>query len=68
MKTAFAYWDERIAPVFDTARRVHVVEAESGEIVRETEEVLVDDSGTHGASAGGVGCRHVGVRRGFQAS
>jgi len=32
-KTAFAYWDDRIAPVFDTARRIHVVEADSGKIV-----------------------------------
>lgn len=43
MKTAFAYWDNRIAPVFDIARQIHVVEAESGRIVAETEEVLADD-------------------------
>ena len=43
MKTAFAYWDDRIAPVFDIARRIHVVEAASGRIVAETGEVLVDD-------------------------
>jgi predicted Fe-Mo cluster-binding NifX family protein len=43
MKTAFAYWDDRIAPVFDIARRIHVVEADSGRIVAETGEVLVDD-------------------------
>ncbi len=43
MKTAFAYWDNRIAPVFDIARQIHVVEAESGRIVVETEEVLADD-------------------------
>jgi predicted Fe-Mo cluster-binding NifX family protein len=43
MKTAFAYWDNRIAPVFDIARQIHVVEAESGRIVAETEEVLTDD-------------------------
>jgi len=42
MKTAFAHWDHRIAPVFDTARRIHVVEADSGEIVAETGEVLAD--------------------------
>jgi len=42
-KTAFAYWDNRIAPVFDIARQIHVVEAESGRIVAETEEVLADD-------------------------
>ena len=43
MKAAFAYWDNRIAPVFDIARQIHVVEAESGRIVAETEEVLADD-------------------------
>lgn len=42
MKTAFAYWDDRIAPVFDTARRIHIVEADSGQIVAETGEVLAD--------------------------
>jgi len=42
MKAAFAYWDDRIAPVFDIARRIHVVEADSGRIVAETEEVLAD--------------------------
>jgi hypothetical protein len=36
MKAAFAYWDHRIAPVFDTARRIHLVEADSGRIVAET--------------------------------
>jgi predicted Fe-Mo cluster-binding NifX family protein len=30
MKTAFAYWDNRIAPVFDTARQIHVVEVQRG--------------------------------------
>jgi len=43
MKTAFAHWDDRIAPVFDIARRIHVVEADSGRIVAETGEVLADD-------------------------
>jgi predicted Fe-Mo cluster-binding NifX family protein len=43
MKTAFATWDNRIAPVFDIARQIHLVEAESGRIVAETEEVLADD-------------------------
>lgn len=42
-KTAFATWDDRIAPVFDIARRIHVVEADSGRIVAETGEVLADD-------------------------
>jgi predicted Fe-Mo cluster-binding NifX family protein len=43
MKTAFAYWDDRISPVFDIARRIRVVEADSGRIVAETGEVLADD-------------------------
>ena len=42
-KTAFACWDDRISPVFDIARRIHVVEADSGRIVAETREVLADD-------------------------
>ena len=44
MKTAFSYWDNRIAPVFDTARQIHVVEVEFGRIVREREEVLANDT------------------------
>lgn len=43
MKAAFAYWDGRIAPVFDIAQRIHVVEADSGRIIAETGEVLTDD-------------------------
>ncbi|MCG2720721.1 MAG: hypothetical protein L6290_01735 [Thermodesulfovibrionales bacterium] len=43
MKTAFAYWDNRIAPVFDSARQIHVVETESGRIVAETDEVMTND-------------------------
>jgi hypothetical protein len=43
MKAAFAHWDDRIAPVFDVAQWIHVVEADSGRIVAETGEVLADD-------------------------
>jgi len=43
MKAAFAHWDRRIAPVFDTARRIHVAEIEAGRIVAEREEALADD-------------------------
>lgn len=43
MKTAFSYWDTRIAPVFDAARQLHIVETESGRIVRETQETLPED-------------------------
>ena len=41
-KTAFTHWDDRIAPVFDVARQVRVVETESGRIVAEREESLAD--------------------------
>ncbi len=44
MKTAFAYWDNRIAPVFDTARRIRVVERDERRIIDETEEELEDGS------------------------
>ena len=40
MKAAFAYWENRIAPVFDTARRIHIVEVESGRIVGESLAIL----------------------------
>ena len=43
MKTAFAIWDNRIAPVFDTASQLHVVEAEHGRILSEAQELLADD-------------------------
>jgi predicted Fe-Mo cluster-binding NifX family protein len=42
-KAAFAIWNNRIAPVFDVARHLHLVEAESGRIVRETQELLADE-------------------------
>ncbi len=35
MKAAFACWDHRIAPVFDVARQILLVEVESGRIVGE---------------------------------
>lgn len=40
MKTAFAYWDNRIAPVFDTARHIRIVESDDGRIVGESEALL----------------------------
>jgi predicted Fe-Mo cluster-binding NifX family protein len=42
-KAAFSAWDNRIAPVFDVARRIHVVEAESGKVIAEAEELLASD-------------------------
>lgn len=43
MKIAFAHWDNRIAPVFDTARQIIVVDTESGHCVREVQEALTED-------------------------
>lgn len=43
MKAAFPYWIGRVAPVFDTARQIRVVEAESGEIVDTVHETLHED-------------------------
>lgn len=43
MKTAFAYWDNRIAPVFDTARQIFVVEADLEQVIGETHETLTED-------------------------
>jgi len=42
MKAAFAFWDDRLAPVFDTARYIHLVDIESGMIVSESKEELPD--------------------------
>ena len=42
-KAAFSCWDDRIAPVFDTARELCVVETQSGSIVRETWEKMEVD-------------------------
>ena len=49
MKTAFAYWDNRIVPVFDTAHKIHVVETESEKVVCETQETLSKDQPVHKA-------------------
>lgn len=40
MKTAFAQWENRIAPVFDTARQIHVIETAAGEVIAEMQETL----------------------------
>ena len=44
MKAAFACWQNRIAPVFDVARHVRLVEAASGRIISETDAELPGDS------------------------
>ncbi len=43
MRAAFAIWNGRIAPVFDVARHIHLVEAESGRILQEWTEVLSEE-------------------------
>jgi predicted Fe-Mo cluster-binding NifX family protein len=43
MKAAFAVWNDRIAPVFDTARRICLVEADAGRIVHKAYEPLTDN-------------------------
>ncbi|MBP7865576.1 MAG: hypothetical protein KA419_06465 [Acidobacteria bacterium] len=42
-RIAFAVWNQRIAPVFDVARRVRVVEVEDGKILDDREEALAED-------------------------
>ena len=44
MKAAFTVWNNRIAPVFDVARQIRVVEAECGRVIREEEVVLKNDT------------------------
>ncbi len=42
VKVAFAYWEKRIAPVFDTARDIHIIEVESGKIIGESLGSLIE--------------------------
>ncbi|MBU0966219.1 MAG: NifB/NifX family molybdenum-iron cluster-binding protein [Proteobacteria bacterium] len=42
-KAAFAYWDNRLAPVFDSARQLYLVEVDTRGIALETQEMLPDD-------------------------
>jgi len=44
MKAAFVIWSGRIAPVFDVARDVHIVDADSGRIAGEADESLPDEA------------------------
>jgi predicted Fe-Mo cluster-binding NifX family protein len=44
MKAAFATWNNRIAPVFDVARQVHIMQTESGRVICETRETIPDDA------------------------
>ncbi len=43
MRVAFAYWDKRIAPVFDAARMLQIVEVLENKILVETKEAFLDD-------------------------
>ena len=43
MKEAFAAWENRIAPVFDVVQQIHLVEAEAGQVMSETQELLAED-------------------------
>jgi len=47
MKTAFPCWDNRIAPVFDTARQIYIAELEAGRMVREGQEPLAAGPNGH---------------------
>ena len=42
MKTAFSTWDNRIAPVFEVAPLIHVVESKSGRMVTEASESMAE--------------------------
>ncbi|MGD9007333.1 MAG: NifB/NifX family molybdenum-iron cluster-binding protein [Desulfobacteraceae bacterium] len=44
MKTAFTVWNDRIAPLFDVAGKIHVVESEAGNITAQTGVCLDDPS------------------------
>jgi predicted Fe-Mo cluster-binding NifX family protein len=46
MRTAFATWNDRIAPVFDVTRRLHVVDTAGRRVLRESEESLDDEEPT----------------------
>ncbi len=43
-KAAFSIWEDRVAPVFDVARRVRIVEADSGRVVAAADESLPEDA------------------------
>jgi predicted Fe-Mo cluster-binding NifX family protein len=43
MKTAFSVWEQRIAPVFDTARQIHLVESTGTRITAEKAHAMTGD-------------------------
>jgi predicted Fe-Mo cluster-binding NifX family protein len=42
-KAAFAFWNNRIAPVFDVARSIHLVETKEGRIIDQKKLCLTND-------------------------
>lgn len=42
MRTAFPYWRSRLAPVFDTARQLRLVESAAAAITGQSDETLPD--------------------------
>ena len=43
MYAAFSYLENRIAPVFDIARHMLIIEADEKSVLKETQEILPDD-------------------------
>ncbi|PIS30745.1 MAG: hypothetical protein COT43_01310 [Candidatus Marinimicrobia bacterium CG08_land_8_20_14_0_20_45_22] len=43
MKVAFTIWNNRIAPVFDTAGQIHIAETESGRVISLEQEFIPID-------------------------
>jgi len=43
MNVAFSCWNNRVAPVFDSAGQILIVQVESGRIVREEQQILPGD-------------------------
>jgi len=50
LKAAFAYWENRIAPVFDIARQIKIVEVKAGQIVGESQEIFPNSLPSHKAA------------------
>jgi predicted Fe-Mo cluster-binding NifX family protein len=44
MKAAFSIWDNRIAPVFDVARHICLVQAAPGGVIQKSQEELMGDA------------------------
>ena len=51
MRVAFAAWNDRITPVFDVTRRVHVVDTDGRRRVLEESEEALDDETAAGRAA-----------------